>query len=117
LSLDSMVTQQIIYVQNYTSILSFTNNTTVKTPPQRFNSGILFWIWVLGDIIKTLNSTKGTKWVIVEHLTGFVLFFLRIYRTILNEKPILVHGIYAEDHYYYSNRVWRKDGEEWIDEK
>src|SRR5690606_32604118 len=63
------------------------------------------------------RSDLSKRWLIIEHQTGLVLFFTKIFRILVKCKPVLIHGIYAEDCHYYVNKVWRKDGSTWIDKK
>lgn len=113
LSLDKKIEKQIIYTQRYSSAVADLQHTVIKTPPKKYGSGIKFWIWALFDIAKLLKHSKK-KWVVIEHATGFVLFFLKIFRFLLLCKPVLIIACYNEAVYYYEARVWRADNPELI---
>lgn len=116
LSLDQKIEKQVIYTQGYLSDISDLQHTVVKIPPKKYGSGVKFWMWVLFDISKFLRHTKK-KWIIIEHGTGFVLFFLRALRFSFAKRIVLIYACYNENRHYLDEKVWRKDDPELLSKK
>src|SRR5690606_33329803 len=73
-------------------------------------------VWVLFDILKH-HRKSDKKWIVIEHLTGFVLYFVQKLKFVFKKTPTLVYASYSEDNYYLKNKVWRADGMDFIDEE